>query len=698
MTPISPPSQAELTLNGNKDSLVFPSEHHLSEESPIPSFASTMITAPNTTIDQQTSSEFADLGLDPLLGSFTDNFTTFMDNAPILRNPFSPSYQPLHALFPELSLGMSVIGGSYDPGVRLTEGLFCDSISSDSVLSPFGSRLPSLQPEEPPVQLQKEKSKNHLIVSAECCEHLMQELVAFSNVLPNNFILPSRHTLSRLIATYFNTYHKHYPFLHVPTLRLRCINVELFLAIAGIGARYCKEPEISTDLFHVAKAVVTERIRQRRGYTATEKYPQNGTSEGSSANTDRTVISGSHVGADTNNVDLIQTLLLLIAIATWFNREPNTYEALSIRSVLDTLIREEEMKSSKSLEPQNWSSWINSEVSKRTKMVAFCMFNIHTILFDLPPMMLSSELKLDLPCSERQWKAENESAWLKSLDSGNPSQGFQETFEQLFEEDQALESNALNGFSSLGGFILIHAIVQRIWLVRNTHFPSNRGRGFHPDEINKFERALKSWSWCWEHDQERSIDPLGPHGPLSFTSTTLLRLAYIRINMDLGPERSLNTWNPNLIAKSLDQSSGVQRSEKLTRAALHCAHALSIPVKLGIRLVAQTQVMYWSNQHALCSLECAVLLTKWLEAVTQPDLNPPLTAAEGRVLEFLAQLVAEANYKKTVEGILERKPLMSAALVRLWAALYTSDNAWEMVDLIGRSLTAYAKLLETRYS
>jgi hypothetical protein len=67
MTPISPPSQAELTLNGNKDSLVFPSEHHLSEESPIPSFASTMITAPNTTIDQQTSSEFADLGLDPLL-------------------------------------------------------------------------------------------------------------------------------------------------------------------------------------------------------------------------------------------------------------------------------------------------------------------------------------------------------------------------------------------------------------------------------------------------------------------------------------------------------------------------------------------------------------------------------------------------------------------------------------------------------
>lgn len=699
MTPILSLSSSELMPSGNEEGLVSPSEPRILADTPMSDSSFAVVTASNTNTYQQPTSDPTQLGVDALLGSFEDNFATFMDYTSVLSNPFSPSYQPLHALFPELTLPMAAISGNDDPGLRLNGELFCDYTSSETQLPPFASRLQSLQPEEAWLQRPsgKERSKNHHAVSPECRERLVQGLAAFSNVLSDDFVLPSRHTLSRLIAAYISAYHKHYPFIHVPTLQLQDISEELFLAIAGMGARYCREPEIGTGIFHAAKSVAMERIRRQKVFSSIQKCPHAGMPEGCGTSGDPSTIPESNDGCDPKNIELIQALLLIMAIATWFHIEPSTYEALSIRGALDTLIRKEATRRSKTSESRNWYSWIDSEMFKRTRMVAFCIFNIHTIVYDLPPMMLSSELDSDLPCSERQWEAENETAWSTCPDSNNPSQGFQETFKQLFKEDQRSGRKVSTGFSSLGGSILIHAVIQRIWLVRNARLPDSRGSVLVPDEINKFERALKNWSWNWEHDQEKSIDSIGSHGPLSFTSTTLLRLAYIRINMDLGAARSLSTWDPNLIVKSLDQSPNAQRSEKLTRAALHCAHALSIPVKLGIRLVAQTQVIYWSNQHALCSLECAVLLVKWLEAVTAPDLTPPLTPAERRVLEFLAQLVAEADYKQSVEYLLERKQLISAALVRLWATLYTYDSAWDMVDLIGRSLTAYAELLEARH-
>ncbi|KAE8385882.1 hypothetical protein BDV23DRAFT_187786 [Aspergillus alliaceus] len=143
-----------------------------------------------------------------------------------------------------------------------------------------------------------------------------------------------------------------------------------------------------------------------------------------------------------------------------------------------------------------------------------------------------------------------------------------------------------------------------------------------------FERALKAWSGHWEHDKERSTFPLSPRGPLSFTSTALLRLAYVRINLDFGPAVSLNTWGPVFIANSLDRSRSPQRGKKTTLAAPHSASALSVPVRLGIKYVAKTQVAYWSKQPGLCSLEYAATLDKWLErleSVTASTVVPLIT-------------------------------------------------------------------------
>jgi hypothetical protein len=105
---------------------------------------------------------------------------------------------------------------------------------------------------------------------------------------------------------------------------------------------------------------------------------------------------------------------------------------------------------------------------------------------------------------------------------------------------------------------------------------------------------------------------------------------------------------------------------------------------------------FWLNQHALCSLECALLLTKWLQSVVVPEPQPPLTAEERRLLDFVIQMVAETEFNAPRERLLENNRYLSAVIARVWAKLFRADSIWEMVHMIGRSLRLYADLLENR--
>ena len=591
-----------------------------------------------------------------------DDFASFLDSISLPNNPFSPTFQPLPYFSPEEHTG-AVEYQRWQPEVDPTP-LAALAEGAESGLSRYGSRLPSIQPEEIPPRhnpTPKPKPRSISKVSPRCRECIAAQLHAFQNVVEDTFVLPSRHALSRYIAGYMTGFHEHYPVLHIPTLSLESASVELVLAIAALGAMYCREREHSVKLFQVGKAVALERVRRR-----SPRRP----------------------------VETIQALLLLIAVASWSECHPSAREALSIRSVLDWLVREEGLEQASPPIDDIWESWVQFETIKRTILVVFCFFNLHTIVFDIPPMILASELVLSLPCTESEWKAENENAWREIRTSTRSECTFQCTLQMLFNTEET-DVRRVPCFSSLGGYILIHAVIQHIWLLQQAaRLPPRRSGTLSLTEVTLVEQALKRWRNGWELDREASIGPLSPLGPLSFTSTALLRLAYIRINIDTGSVRSLSTWDPQRIATSMIQSPPIQRSEKMTRAALHCAHGLSIPIKIGINYVAHTQVFFWSNQHALCSLECALLLSKWLEAATVPNPQPALTRDERRLIDFVMHMVAETEYDAPPETLFENNKKLSAIIVRVWATLFRPDSIWEMVDLIGRSLTVYADLLE----
>lgn len=642
-----------------------------------------------------------------------DDFSLFMDSVAVPSHPFSPSYQPVPPLFFFEETDFSIttteeIGNASAARESETPTSLAQILNpvppakhdSSSSFSQIGSRLLLLQHEDRISDLEDQRDL-HLHISAECRQRIVDELADFSNFIDEDFILPSRHVLSRFFGGYFTSFHNHFPFVHTPTFRPDAISVELFLAMAAIGARYTREPAISTVLFRMAKAIVMESIRKRRATQAianreagSRRLAVRRWGQVHSPTSQESIPSSEKWQHD---IEVMQTMLLMVAITTW-SESGSSFDSLSVRSVLDCLIREEQLLHIGQPQSDSWQSWIRHERLKRILFVAFCFLNMHTILFDIPLTLWANEVCVDLPCSEKEWQAKNEDEWKRIRQTaGQPCRNFQEVLGSLFssvgETQSALRTNQAM-FSSLGGCVLIHALIQQIWLVRKARMPLLPGDGLLADQLATFENALKTWAMFWEQNQESSMDPLSPHGPIAFTSITLMRLAYIRLNVNLGPIRYLTSWDPNLIAQSLHASPPVQRSERLTRAALHCAHALSIPVKLGINYIAETQVRFWSNQHAICSLECALLLAKWLESITVKDPSPPLTQAEERLLAFVVQLVAETEYEVSYEELVGRRGSLNAQTVRLWARLYQSKSVWEMVDLIGASLNIYADLLE----
>jgi hypothetical protein len=657
-------------------------------------------------------------------------FSSILDSTALPTHQFSNYFQfeqPLPYFSPDPVSNTSIAGPESQRLANQHHSHGVDATSTEAQhdsLTQFGSRLPSLQPEdhienaevktETPPAVTASHHRRHLVltnVTVEARAVLVSKVAYFASVIPPGFTIVSRHALSRYITGFISGFHEHLPFLHLPSMSVDTASLELVLALAAIGAQYCREPEKGLEIFKVAKAVCIERVRRRDERSlkraslrfndgAESVLGRNKVAVGRTEGLDAKEILEEN---DDNPIETAQALLVLMAMATWFERRPPAREAPAIRSLLETLIRDEGLESTLLPDTVSWADWIVHEGAKRTKLIVFAFFNLHSIVFDIPPMILSGKIDMHLPCMELEWKAPTESLWREARRNRTPEPKFLDTVKSLFQGNNNSPDNRPR-YSSLGSYILIHALIQHIWLTqelfRGQTFDASESDPSHlPSEsVDALERALKSWQHSWERNPESTVDPLSPHGPLSFNSTALLRLAYIRINIDTGPIRSLGSCNPASIAASIRAAPPVARSNRMTRAALHCAHALSIPIKLGINSIAHTR-LFWSIQHALCSLECALLLTKWLESVTplvgRRAEDGGLSDAELKLLGFVVEMVAETEYAAPEEVLLKDEKRLSAVVVRVWARLFRSDDIWEMVDVIGRSLEVYADLLES---
>jgi hypothetical protein len=118
-----------------------------------------------------------------------------------------------------------------------------------------------------------------------------------------------------------------------------------------------------------------------------------------------------------------------------------------------------------------------------------------------------------------------------------------------------------------------------------------------------------------------------------------------------------------------------------------------------MRLVARTQTFTWSIQHSLCSLECAFLLSKWLEALALPNPQPEVTDDERRICWLVKIMLDETEYGvRCDDNQALQSPNMlkqlSAGVLRVWAQIFKGAQTWAIVDIIGTALNVYADMLD----
>ncbi|KAE9368167.1 hypothetical protein N431DRAFT_414424 [Stipitochalara longipes BDJ] len=599
--------------------------------------------------------------------------------------------------------------------------------SENDALSRLGSRLPSLQPHEqdlmssePAPQADSLRAGPPWKISGEDYRQIQANLNEFVCVLPDGFTLPSRHTLSRFFEGYISGFHQHLPFLHIPTFSISTCAPELFLAIAAVGAQYRFESTNSHKLWYAAKSVASEQLKRRQSQHVADllssptpsrasisKSPASHPSPQTPLN-----ISRDNTHAFENNgpqVDIrspsgqarlatIQTLLILMAMGMW-GPPALLREGMIVQNQLALLIRDHGLHKPEILGiGPSWEDWILIEGDCRTKCIAYCFFNLQSISYDTAPVLRTPEMKINLPHSSDEWRARTAEEWqLARSNTPQHSLSFQDVLTRLFSTTQ----DDIPTISSLGNYVLIHAIIQQIYAVRQASMmasPSTRDGSLPPENIQKFEQVLRLWQIGWEKAPESSLDPTNPYGPVAFSSTALLRLAYVRLHCDLGPCRGLETRDPQIIARTLKASLPLSRSPLLSRAILQAAHALSIPVKIGIKFVANTHTLLWSMQHSLANLECAFLLSKWLYMIA--DCISELTVDERNLLEMVRSIVGETHYaidhenSNGVNRSTEIKQL-SVAVVRIWAEIFTgSQHIFPLVKVIGLALDVYADLSE----
>lgn len=580
------------------------------------------------------------------------------------------------------------------------------------MLSSYTSRLPSLDPDDhlitgtdpvPNAVLQKPHRESHEKESAlqwrfthDDFSLISQLLRHEQSLLPVGFELPSKHALHRYFEGYFTGFLQHLPFLHTPTMSITNVSLALFLAMAAMGAQYRFERQQALRLYEASKALAGYKLRLQSYRSGTF------TSLDQSSQIYSPITSTPDCGAasrdppDSNLLELIQAMVILLAFAT-YNHHSLLQDAFEIASCVVHSMRESGMLEKDEDPPSpTWEQWAKLESKRRTILGAFIFTHIHSVLYDFPPLLMSSDVgNVQVPLPENQWRAASATEWQAVRNTHSTGRmTFGNAYAAHFTSQTAPSAGC--NVSSFGSLALIHGILQQIYLARQlkltTLFNSHQ---IPPPAIDGLEYALAQWKSNWEATKEASINPSSSGGPLGFNSTALFRIACIRLHFNMGPYLKFQSRNPKVIAESIRSAPLPPRSPKLYSAILQSAHSLSIPVWFGVEYVARTQTLTWSIVHTLCNVECAFFLSKWLELMA---LDPEgLCAEEQRLLGIVTSILSETDFKVPLQAepdVAKRTRQIAVAIVRLLAQTLKGYHVFELVEVLYLSLETYASSLE----
>lgn len=292
-----------------------------------------------------------------------------------------------------------------------------------------------------------------LTVTIQHRDRLLREL-EFASVLNNDIVLPSHHSLTRFINGFFDGFYPHVPIVHIPTFTIDDCDPMIFLAMSALGAQYRHEHRKAVSLFWAARSIL-----QQKGQGPERDHPQGDISMQLNSHDPRNLHGD-------KNMRGARCALLLICFATWQGEESITREAFDLQSFLARSIREGKLEEeTENLQSTlDWYSWVRIESERRLKLFSFAFLNLQSIAFGSPPVMLSDEMNIRLPCTCLEWIAPNQRKWSAVRKSIPQEQMmFHDAISQLMiahPEPQQATFQIIP--SPLANYILLHALIQKI--------------------------------------------------------------------------------------------------------------------------------------------------------------------------------------------------------------------------------------------
>jgi hypothetical protein len=549
-------------------------------------------------------------------------------------------------------------------------------------------------------QFMQSLARNPCYMSREAYDKISASVRDVAAILPLGFQFPSKHTFSRYIEGY-SSFNLHRPFLHLSTRRLSQMPLELVFAIGAMGAQYRFEAESALALYYAAKSIIDARLN--KAPAAVMEAAHNSTLQARPAlkGVPNITVNPESTDQPLVGIETIQAMIICTSLCSWEfkNLLPDAF-SLAEQVVLHLrqggYLNQEDPSGD-----ETWAQWIQREGCRRTVCIAFILFNLHTVFYETPPRLMAREVwPMKMPQQEAYWWAATELEWEEIRRRDPPiSNTFGDYYLDLFVPSEC--RNPSHRTSAFGSLISVHVLVQQIQLTRETllHIDTNCADidriPLSEDVYMKFRRALCRWDSSWSLSRESTTQPIAHMAPLGFNATAVFRIAWIRLSFNMGICRSFSTRDPAKIAAAFARLPTPERSPRLYSAVLQSAHALSIPVRIGIRYASKTQILSWSIVHSIANLECALFLSKWLE---QASLESQSLHAEEKVLiRIIARILKETPFFEPrlddyCSAVVIKQ--MAYSVLRLFTEMFKESHLYDVIGACIEAANRYASTLE----
>ncbi|THW80149.1 hypothetical protein D6D17_09889 [Aureobasidium pullulans] len=460
--------------------------------------------------------------------------------------------------------------------------------------------------------------------------------------------------------------------------------------MAAIGAYQRFERSKSHELFHASKTIALSNLRAWQKIN--EQGAQRSRSDGLEMRAANDISDLRHTAMES-----LRALVLLGFYGMWGEITAINKEILDFQPLMIEVARHYGL--TEHSEPHGptttWIDWVHEEQDRRTKLVLFCFFNLQTVMHNVPSPTLCSEWQLCMPCSTEQWEAQSETEWLAVRMQQTQPMAFQDSFRALLSAVETPKTISSPNTSEFGCTILVLALLQRIYYLRQLHTATGDNMG--EETTTELQRAIQSLESTYPSSLG-SVSKLRD-AKLHYSNIMAYQgLAFVRLHADLGIHGLLQSRAPQEIARSLRVASDKTHGSVYSLLPLQRSiHQLKVAVNIGIAYVSHVSEHFSSVPQALSVLECGVFLSRWLFSIAAKgcDSSPPLEELQAihclqSMMKEIAVSVPEIAMPSTSTATCFELGIM---VLRTWAHVLTAKIRWPLVAILGKSLNLYADMM-----